>query len=422
MTTNSTPRAPLAVPVNMILGTAASENISGKPGDDFIYGDAGDDRLSGGGGDDVLYGEADNDTLIGGAGTDTLIGGLGDDTYVWDGVDILVENAGEGTDTVQTALGYQLEANFENLILTGSADVDGYGNNVANVITGNSGANLLIGGAGNDVLSGGAGKDSLFGGADNDTLFGGNDDDVLNGGAGVDVLDGGNGHDQLDGGTGADTMSGGAGNDSYYVDNAGDKVIELLNHGTDTVYTALHSYTLTANVENLIGTSSDKQLLTGNALRNVITTGSGDDVINGGDGNDTLTGGTGNDRLTGGAGADVFIFTNAEISLSGQPGQIKQVDTIFDFDFTAGDRVDLRAIDANSIEGGNQAFSLVSTFTGQAGEARLVYVASTNNTALQLDVDGDGLSDYQLNLRGGDFTAAPVVTDADPVHMGGWIL
>jgi Ca2+-binding RTX toxin-like protein len=63
------------------------------------------------------------------------------------------------------------------------------------------------------------------------------------------------GDDTLDGLGGADVMTGLAGNDTYYVNDAGDVVVELSNGGTDLVYSAV-SYTLPANVEHLALTGS----------------------------------------------------------------------------------------------------------------------------------------------------------------------
>jgi Ca2+-binding RTX toxin-like protein len=80
---------------------------------------------------------------------------------------------------VQTSVTYSLSTNVENMTLTGSAAINGTGNDLANIILGNTGNNILIGGLSNDSLSGGSGNDTLYGGAGNDTLTGGAGNDVF---------------------------------------------------------------------------------------------------------------------------------------------------------------------------------------------------------------------------------------------------
>ncbi|HEY0085813.1 MAG TPA: M10 family metallopeptidase C-terminal domain-containing protein, partial [Allosphingosinicella sp.] len=108
-----------------------------------------------------LIGNGGHNRLDGAGGADTMQGGGGDDTYVIDnaGDKATESNAANGTDTVLSSITFTLGAHVENLTLTGSGNVNGFGNELANVITGNSGNNSLSGGLGADTLSGGAGND-----------------------------------------------------------------------------------------------------------------------------------------------------------------------------------------------------------------------------------------------------------------------
>jgi hypothetical protein len=74
------------------------------------------------------------------------------------------------SDTLTAAITTSLPASVENLLLTGSAAIDGNGNAFANRLRGNGANNSLNGGAGADTLDGGAGSDTLTGGGDPDTV------------------------------------------------------------------------------------------------------------------------------------------------------------------------------------------------------------------------------------------------------------
>lgn len=154
--------------------TANVENLRlGGTGNINGTGNAEANRLIGNAGANVLTGLAGNDYLDGAGGIDTLVGGKGDDTYIVGQVgERVVEQAGEGTDTVSSSVSFTLPANVETLRLTGSAAINGAGNALANKITGNEGANKLFGWAGNDLLDGGLGNDILNGGLGDDTLTG----------------------------------------------------------------------------------------------------------------------------------------------------------------------------------------------------------------------------------------------------------
>ncbi|MCE4553518.1 PA14 domain-containing protein [Pelomonas sp. P8] len=279
--------------------------------------------------DNVITGNAGNNTIDGGAGGDQMAGGAGNDTYLVDNLgDSVIEAAGDGTDTVRSSVTFTLGPNIENLVLTGSANADGTGNELANQLTGNSGNNSLDGGAGADSMAGGAGDDTYvvddlgdtvteFSGQGTDTVrssvsfaLGANIERLVLTGTGDvnatgneldNTLTGNIANNLLDGGLGADTMAGGAGNDTYVVDNAGDTVTENPSEGTDTVRSSI-SYALGANVENLVLTGTGNLNATGNELDNTITGNAGANLIDGG---------AGADRMAGGAGDDTYLVDNA---------------------------------------------------------------------------------------------------------------
>jgi Ca2+-binding RTX toxin-like protein len=178
-----------------------------------------------------------------------MFGGAGNDVYYVDnGGDAVVENPGEGNDAVFSTAHLRLAANVEILVLQGSADLQGYGNSLANAIYGNSGSNLI------------------------------------------------------DGSTGADMMFGGAGNDVYFVDDAGDAVFENSGEGNDAVFSMVN-FRLPANVETLVLQGSADLQGTGNSQSNMIYGNSGNNLIDGGGSADVLTGNAGN---------DTFVFHKGE--------------------------------------------------------------------------------------------------------------
>ena len=356
---------------NKITGNGYANSLTGAGGDDFLEGLYGNDTLDGGDG---------NDTLDGGLGSDSMIGGDGDDLYIVDSLSDRVIELGDGVDTVQAYICYEIGtlSNIENLTLLnplGGLSPDlmwGLGNSKSNKIIGNDGVNFLAGGSGDDTL---------------------------------------------DGGKGVDTLSGGLGDDTMIVDDPRDIIQERAGEGSDTVL-AYCTFSIAgfANVENLtlmnpLVASASKDfnamgnnlanVITGNDGKNALNGGAGADTLSGGAGDDTLEGGAGADQLTGGAGSDRFVFKFVADSTS------SAADTIMDFGGPY-DKIDLSAMDIDLNSSGVQKFVFNATgvFKGVAGD--LIY-DRVNHFVLG-DVNGDRVADFKLvmannpaSMSSGDF-------------------
>jgi Ca2+-binding RTX toxin-like protein len=196
--------------------TGGGDTLRGGDGDDTLFGEGGFDRIEGGAGDDLyfvgvaadvvvealnggtdhvvseatftlsanveilsllggningtgnalanaLYGTGGANRLKGLAGADTMVGAEGDDIYVVDSAgDLVIEQAGEGIDLISSSVSRTLSAHVEKLALNGSANVNAFGNELANTLIGNSGNNILNGKLGKDTMLGGAGNDSFY--------------------------------------------------------------------------------------------------------------------------------------------------------------------------------------------------------------------------------------------------------------------
>jgi Ca2+-binding RTX toxin-like protein len=128
-------------------------------------------------------------------------------------------------------------------------------------------------------------------------------------------------------------MHGDYGNDTYYVDNAGDQVLESagVDTGNDTIVSTIAFNTMVANVENYTFNTAAAVFFTGDAGDNVIKGGSGADTIDGAGGHDTLSGGAGNDQLFGGSLYDLLDGGKGADNMVGGGGDdVYSVDNIGD--------------------------------------------------------------------------------------------
>ena len=325
------------------------------------------------------------------------------------------------------------------------------GTDGADRLTGDANANYLDGKGGNDILDGGAGNDTLYGGAGRDTMTGGAGNDVFlfkavsemgTGPSTRDVItDFVSGQDKIDlSAIDANSKLSGsqdftflaadgasftktAGELAWHTDAANNRTIvqgdidgdgvhdfeiELKGQvplkASDFVGIASTSTTPpttppTTPTQTTISGTSAADRLNGYSGNNFLDGKAGNDTLNGGAGNDTLYGGAGRDTMTGGAGNDVFLFK--AVSEMGTGPSTRDVIT----DFVSGqDKIDLSAIDANSKLSGSQDFTFLAgdgaSFTKTAGELAWHTDAANNRTVVQGDIDGDGVHDFEIELKG----------------------
>ena len=360
-----------------------------------------------------LIGNAAANLLDGKGGADTISGAKGNDRYVIDNAgDRIIEAAGQGTDSASTTASYTLGlgVSVETLTALGNGALSLTGNQFANTLVGNAAGNTLNGGTGIDTMSGLAGNDTYIVDNSSDVVIEGNGRGtdnirtsvsyVLKAGVSVETLQtqnpgtaivlsltgnsfantilGNKANNTINGGGGADRMQGFTGNDLYFIDNAGDTVIEAAGGGIDRVSSSI-TLTLAANVENLTLTGSSalngtgnslNNTIVGNAAANTLNSATGNDSLDGGAGNDVLIGGPGKETLKGGTGDDRFDF-----NVAAEIGNGTSRDVITDFN-TAGtvEKIDLSTVDANGSLAGDTAFTFRpaagSAFTGAAGQLR----------------------------------------------------
>ncbi|HEY9347735.1 MAG TPA: M10 family metallopeptidase C-terminal domain-containing protein, partial [Inquilinus sp.] len=165
--------------------------------------------------------------------------------------------------------------------------------------------------------------------------------------------------------------------------------------GIDAISYYTGTVAVTVNLASGVGAGGDAQGDNYVSIENV-TGSTADDQITGDAMDNALNGWAGRDVLTGGAGADRFVFTAASDTAVGA-----NADRITDFSHAQGDLVDLSLIDANTGVAGDQAFTFIGSgpYTGVAGQLRAA-VTTPGVTTIAGDINGDGVSDFHIQLTG----------------------
>ena len=251
-------------------------------------------------------------------------------------------------------------------------------------------------------------------------------DQQLTGTSGDDVLTGASGNDTLNGLGGADTMSGGLGDDAYFVDNAGDVVIENAGGGYDVIYSGVN-YALAADsfvevLATIDNTASTPLTLIGNALANYVTGNAGANILDGGAGPDQLWGRGGDDSYYADAGDDVveydgdgydILYARSSYAL----GVGQSIEVLATIDNTATTAINLKGnafsnyivgnAGANTLDGGGGSDIL----WGREGDDS--YIADLNDIVLEYAGQGNDILYAQVSYVLADGLSIETLATAD---------
>lgn len=356
--------------------------------------------VMGSSGSDVLVGSNLDNILIGGGGADTLIGNGGNDKIYANRTEDAVIDGGDGIDTLflpnpqksNTTTGL-----LQFIFFNGSSGFTNFEN--------------IQAGATDDYIRATDGDNWIHGGFGNDRIYAFDGDDVLIGGDGFNIAVGGYGHNVIDG---SDKIFSDSSMTAhyYFTENL---IINLTKEKANALFadsaSGLPSFQDDfIDVDNILsGFGND--LIIGNEKNNILNGHVGNDQIHGGAGNDILCGGNGNDDLYGGSGIDTFLF-GAGSREPGDSSLIESTDTIMDFEFGKGEKIDLSYFDRNS----SYAIQIqnsqgISTVTVNSSTEKLtISVINPSNTPLTMS---DLLSTFDpatasaLNLVGFSIALTP---------------
>jgi Ca2+-binding RTX toxin-like protein len=342
-----------------ITGTDAGEVITN--------GTSGDDTISALGGDDTVYASKGHDTLDGGTGTDALIVfpsimGLASGLHTFT---ITGNHVGDGTGALDTTF-----SNFESIqiIDSGGMTLDA---------SGWTGSQLLA--------QAGSGSSTLVGSPATDVL-------MIFGGSGT-----------IDGGGGADLVG------VYFDWSAGSNYASITRSGSNVIFDQAGFRTVTAtNAESFALTS---------AAGNMILDASGFDgpVSLGTSGSGAA------DTLIGSNYDDVFFSSGKYDQILIGNGGADQFQ-IRSLGFEGTTIVDLEAVDMLDF---HSPFPfLVTSFKHFIGTAAFSHVVGEyrsytwqGETIIQLDADGNGVSDGYMTIANGRFSLAETAADSNILHI-----